>query len=102
MTRKLYAKPVRLKYHYLETHRRIPKFCLVGGRGQGVHAILEHGIWWITLDNPPQLLQVAEGEYQQLQQTVPPALQEDGALQSKQPLSGKTENGYGLTNQGGH
>jgi hypothetical protein len=44
---------------------------------------------------------VAEGEHQQLQQTVPPALPEDGVPQSKQPLAGKTRNGCGLTNQGG-
>jgi hypothetical protein len=47
------------------------------------------------------LLQVPEGEHQQLQQTVPPALPEDGVLQSKQTLAGKTKNSYGLTNQGG-
>jgi hypothetical protein len=47
-------------------------------------------------------VQVAGGERQQLQQTAPQALQEDGVLQSKQPLAGKTKTGYGFSNQGGH
>jgi hypothetical protein len=68
----------------------------------GTTAIREHGVWWITSDNPPWLLQVAEGERHTLQQTVPPVLPEDGAQQNEQPLVGKVKHSYDPTNQGGH
>jgi hypothetical protein len=44
-----------------------------------------------------------EGERHQLRQTVPPVLQDNGALQSKQSLAEKTEHFYGhLNNWGSH
>jgi hypothetical protein len=71
-------------------------------RGQGGNTIHEHGVWWITSDDPPQLLQVVEGERHTLQQTVPPVLLKDGVQQNKKPLVGRVKNSYDPTNQGGH
>ena len=71
--------------------------------GRGGSAISEHGATWITGDDPPLMLQSMEGERHHLQQTVPPAPQDNEELQSEQPLAEKTLLYLGpLKNWGSH
>ena len=65
-------------------------------------SIREHGLRWITPDDPPWLLQAKGGERHTLQQPVPPAPPEDGEQQNGQPLVGRFKNYYDPTDQGCH
>jgi hypothetical protein len=100
-------KPVRLRERYRSPkgNSRRRDCCQSrhhGGWGQGGNASHEHGVWWITSDNPPWLLHVAEGERHTLQQTVSPEFPEDGVQQNKQPLVGRVKHSCDPSNQGGH
>jgi hypothetical protein len=73
------------------------------GRDKEGAQILEHGAHWITEDDPSWELQPMEGKSHQLQQTAPPALPDDRALPSEQPLAERTLHYSGpLNNWGSH
>jgi hypothetical protein len=63
-------------------------------------SIREHGLRWITPDDPPQLLQVQEGECHILQQTALPVPLDNGVQLNKQPLVGRAKIYYNPPNQG--